>query len=156
MNLEEPQDEKIQLWHSGNCTIRIPDLTIGREDVDFGGGFYLTRNYEMSAKWACRKATSICNEYVLSLDGLSVHRFNLDQEWLDYVIANRRMESIPEEYNQYDVIIGAVQNLEYVGHVRIQGADKDKFKNLYREDRITANERTQELLRQINQERRER
>ncbi len=199
MGFDTESEIKIQLWHGGSSIVRVPDLSIGRDDVDFGRGFYLTEKYDMSAKWACRKATSICNEYTLSLEGLSVYKFKLDYEWLQFVVANRNLGEIPVEYSQYDVLIGAIaddklfatidlyedglisfenavkvlncmdygeqyvlksenalKNLEHVGHIKILGAEKDNYKRMYREDRVAASSRTHALIREINQESRER
>ena len=32
----------MKLYHTGYQEIRIPDLTVGRKNADFGQGFYLT------------------------------------------------------------------------------------------------------------------
>lgn len=104
-------EDKIVLYHGGASVVRIPDLTMSREDIDFGRGFYLSDDYNRSAKWACRKATSIVNEYELSLSGLKVHRFLPDIEWLDFVVANRQMGNLTEAFAEIascDVLIGPI------------------------------------------------
>lgn len=97
------------LFHGSNTVIQKPDLSRSREDIDFGAGFYLTPDYNMAAKWACKKNNSICNRYNLSMKGLSVYTFELDREWLDFVIANRNEEVEKDnKFSKYDVIIGAI------------------------------------------------
>ncbi len=102
---------RITLFHGGSSIVRIPDLSMSREDIDFGRGFYLAEDFNRSAKWACRKVTSIVNEYELCLDGLKVHRFSADIEWLDFVLANRREEKLEGRFAEYaacDVLIGPI------------------------------------------------
>ena len=70
---------EVRLFHGGSAIVRVPDLSMSRADIDFGPGFYLSPDYVTSAKWACRTADSICNEYVLSLDNLKIHKFGLDR-----------------------------------------------------------------------------
>lgn len=94
------------LIHGSNNEVRTPDLSRSREDVDFGAGFYLTKEFDMAAKWACRKKNSVCNTYSLDLTGLKVHVFKLDKEWLDYVVANRNLENI--DFPAYDVLVGPI------------------------------------------------
>lgn len=188
--------DSVILYHGSNVCVSEPDINYGREDVDFGKGFYLTADYDMASKWACRKSISIVNEYRISLEGLKVYRFNADKEWLDFVLANRDLEPFPEQYKEYDVLIGptaddklfnmiemyedslisssmaikvincmnysfqyvvktndGINNLTYRKSVMLTNDEKQKFKNLYRQDRDEANKRTQQILREINRER---
>lgn len=102
-------NEEKRLYHGSSSIVRIPDLSMSRMDIDFGQGFYLTEDYKVSAKWASRTTTSICNEYTISFKGLNVYEFELNKEWLDYVIKNRNLEEFAEKgYEQYDVIIGPI------------------------------------------------
>ena len=101
----------IELFHGSNTIIRIPDLDAGRENVDFGKGFYLSADYTTSAKWACRRTNAICNNYKLDLSSLRIYEFALDKTWLDFVVCNREMETPTRklaEIAQYDVLIGAI------------------------------------------------
>lgn len=103
--------DRIKLYHGGPSVVRIPDLSMRREDIDFGRGFYLTNDFERSAKWACRIVTSVVNEYELSLEGLKVHRFAPDVEWLDFVLANRHLSSMTgvfADYSNCDVLVGPI------------------------------------------------
>lgn len=101
----------IELFHGTDTIIRKPDLTVGRENVDFGKGFYLSSDYTASAKWACRRANAICNNYELDLSGLRIYEFTLDRTWLDFVVCHREVETPTgklAEIARYDVLIGAI------------------------------------------------
>ena len=101
--------EKIRLFHGSSSIVRVPDLSISRTDIDFGQGFYLSPEPITSIKWACRTVSSICNEYEMSFDNLKVHKFELDKDWLNYVIRNRAEQTDQHsDFDDYDVLIGAI------------------------------------------------
>lgn len=184
-------------YHGSNTIIQKPDLSKSREDIDFGVGFYLTADYNMAAKWACKKNNSICNRYNLNMEGLSVHTFELDREWLDYVIANRNEEiDKNNKFSKYDVLIGAIAddrlyntiemyesgfipafkaieimncmgygqqivlktekaigNLELLDFERIKGEKKQEFKELYKNERKESIARTEQLIKEYQDQR---
>ena len=92
-------------YHGSNKVIDNPNLTEGRIDTDFGQGFYLTLDETMAKKWAGRKNPSIVNEYELITRGLTILKLDLDQTWLDFVVANRNMY-LPNAIPSCDIIIG--------------------------------------------------
>ena len=98
------------LYHGSNVEVKKGDFSKSREDIDFGVGFYLTEDERMAKKWACNKVTSVLNRYSINLEGLNTYKFNLDEEWLLYIKANRLQEDGYEEivskYSQYDVLVG--------------------------------------------------
>ncbi len=102
------------LYHGSNCKIERPDLSQSREDIDFAAGFYLTENYELAAKWACRKNRSFINQYKLEIEAFRVHRFSLNEEWLDFVINNRSLV-FTDKYNNYDILIGPIADDKLFG-----------------------------------------
>lgn len=97
----------ITLYHGSSKVIKKPSLEYSRVDVDFGAGFYLTNDLEMVEKWACRKKPPIINEYTLDTNKLSIYEFGLDEEWLDFVIANRNGTFTKFPTKNYDVLMGA-------------------------------------------------
>lgn len=97
----------IQLYHTSSLELKNPDVNYGRRNADFGGGFYLSDNPEFSKKWANDQKT-IVNEYTLDLEGLTVKRFSLDADWLDYISNNRA--GCPDAFVDTDVIIGPIAN----------------------------------------------
>ena len=46
--------EKQTLFHGSNVIVEHPLVSIGRKDLDFGPGFYLTPLFEQASKWAYR------------------------------------------------------------------------------------------------------
>lgn len=97
----------LKVYHGSYCEVEKPSLDMGRIDADFGLGFYVTPDFEMAEKWACRKKNPLINEYTLCLDELKSYSLELDEEWLDFVIQNRNESSTDFSPLQYDLIIGA-------------------------------------------------
>ena len=97
----------LKLYHTSNLELKNPDVSYGRRNADFGGGFYLSDNIEFSQKWASDQK-AIVNEYTLDLTGLSVKRFSLDMEWFEYISKNRA--GYPDAFGDTDVIIGPIAN----------------------------------------------
>jgi len=104
------------LYHGSNKIIEVIDLEKGRSKLDFGKGFYLTSSRAQAREWAIRRAKrsqdgiAILNQYELqqtiSVLPLRIKRFETaDEEWLDYVVANRNEVYIG---NVYDIVIGPV------------------------------------------------
>lgn len=100
----------IDLFHTGFQIIKTPDITAGRKNADFGQGFYLSENEEFSKRWArVRKGfDTFINYYELNTDGLSIKRLSKNEEWFDYISANRNGGS--DAFSRYDVITGPIAN----------------------------------------------
>jgi len=105
----------MKLYHGSNQIIKSPDLNKSRKYLDFGSGFYLStvkkqaENRALSAKIFFNIGIPTVNiyEYNDSNNNLNIMFFNTaDINWLDFVIANRRGESV----NHYDIIIGPTAN----------------------------------------------
>lgn len=99
---------KVKVYHGSNCEVKLPSLTYGRTDSDFGIGFYVTTDVEMAEKWAARRKHSIVNVYMIDLEYLNGLSFGVDKGWLDFVVQNRsgnkRMEL---DLSEVDYIKGA-------------------------------------------------
>ena len=99
---------KMKVYHGSNCEVKIPSLSYGRKDADFGIGFYVTTDVEMAEKWAARRKHSIVNTYMIDLEHLNGLAFGVDKSWLDFVVQNRsgnkRMEL---DLSEVDYIKGA-------------------------------------------------
>ena len=116
--------KKILLYHGSDHMIHTPKYLGGKDDNDYGNGFYTTE-YEQHAKsWAALNgapAHSIVNQYELELEGLNV----LDLAdfgvlaWIAEVISNRGtsqeitailgkrlVELYKVDTSEYDVIKG--------------------------------------------------
>lgn len=96
--------EKMNLYHTSSVIIEDPDIKHGRENADFGQGFYLTTDYEFCKRWILQDA--YINVYELDIEELDVVRFERNQKWFDYIFNNRRKN---DKINA-DVIIGPIAN----------------------------------------------
>ncbi len=114
------------VYHGSIYEIKNPDVSLSKNFLDFGKGFYVTTLKNQAEKWALRKASRTeegiptVNIFELS-DDLNKYKVldfkSENEEWLDFVCDCRKGSEI---YKDYDVIIGAV-------------ADDDVFKtvNMY-------------------------
>jgi hypothetical protein len=97
-----------------------PLVGVGRENLDFGKGFYLTSIRKQAMDWANlvasrrgRDSKGIVSVYHFDreqaiIDGVKFKIFDTyDMEWLEYVIKCRKGKMT---YAQYDVIEGGVAN----------------------------------------------
>jgi hypothetical protein len=94
----------MKLYHTGRIEIREPDVHHGRRNADFGPGFYLTPDLDFAMRWV--KAESIINEYELDETGLTIYRFQRNEEWFHYIFNNRNYQDGLDA----DVIIGPIAN----------------------------------------------
>ncbi len=109
----------ITLYHGSTQPISHPLVDAGREDLDFGRGFYLTHLKEQAESWARRMQliraaeTAYVNEYLLDIeqalkDGYTFFRMEAyDREWLDFIVDSR---SGKRPWKPFDLIEGGVAN----------------------------------------------
>lgn len=101
------------LYHGSDVIVEHPLVNIGRKDLYFGPGFYLTPIHDQASKWAIRIKTirksgnAIVNNYELSfLSGYKTKLFkSYDKEWLDFIVNSRKGK---RPWEGYDVIEGGV------------------------------------------------
>ena len=107
------------LYHASTIEVRQPLTNVGRKELDFGPGFYVTRDFAQAEKWAhtvaMRKkgARAIVNFY--EFDKESFLRFPCEKktffsysvEWLDFIAGSRRGE---KPWAHYDWIEGGIAN----------------------------------------------
>jgi hypothetical protein len=79
----------MRLYQTGREIIKIPDITIGRKNADFGQGFYLSDDLEFSRRWV-RERIPYVNIYELDENDLVIHRFSRDSNWFSCIFQNRR------------------------------------------------------------------
>ena len=100
----------MKLYHTSAVEIQKPDLSRGRKNADFGQGFYLTTEDGFARRWAQggKGKQNFLNHYELDTEGLTLKRFERDEEWFSYLYANRAgaKDSLPE----VDVVIGPIAN----------------------------------------------
>lgn len=110
----------IELFHGSTVEVSAPLVNLGREGVDFGRGFYLTRLETQASSWARTVAerrkynTPVLNSYEFDIGAAKEQAgsrykvfdsYNL--EWLEYVIDCRRGGFLQDNF---DVVEGGVAN----------------------------------------------
>jgi len=92
----------MNFFHGTNMLIERIDISIGRNRVDFGKGFYLTDKFGTARDWAIRKVelegegTPTVINYTIDPDIFLLKglRFSSspDIEWLEFICSNRRFD----------------------------------------------------------------
>lgn len=110
----------ITLYHGSHIAVPHPLVKVGRKNVDFGQGFYLTRLEEQASAWAeiiasrrSRTIAPVVSIYTFDRERaiaegvrfLVFETYNLD--WLYFVVGCRKGADHSEEY---DVVEGGVAN----------------------------------------------
>lgn len=118
--------EKLTVYHGGTQEIKSPKVDVGRPNLDFGPGFYLTDIYTQAKDWAFKVAESrekcpIVNTYHLSQKNLiSECRYivfeTYGKAWLEFVTKSRLGE---RPWEGYDYIEGGVADDRIVNTVRL-------------------------------------
>ena len=117
----------ITLYHGSSTKVESPLVHLGRTDLDFGQGFYLTQLKEQAEAWAviiCSRKknnpTPWLNTYRFDMDeaisqGYKILRFeSYNREWLDFIAASRHGKA---PWEGYDLIEGGVANDKVVDAV---------------------------------------
>lgn len=110
----------ITLYHGTYLSIPEPLAKVGRKNLDFGPGFYLTKIESQAKEWALiiasrkgRETKAVLNIYHLDIssakaDNVRIKNFDsYDIEWLNYVVDCRKGKDISSEY---DIVEGGVAN----------------------------------------------
>lgn len=105
------------VYHGSTLTIEKPLATVGRAQLDFGRGFYVTNLEEQACAWAkrmsiIRQKEGIINVYELDYENaVANYRFlrfeKYDERWLQFIVANRKGGAIGAPA---DMIEGGVAN----------------------------------------------
>lgn len=103
------------VYHGGTDIIRQPLVGVGRDELDFGKGFYVTDILSQATSWAERLADrrnrpAVINMYEIDMKSAAAHfrykKFpNYDREWLEFIVSNRSGAAL---WKQYDLIEGGV------------------------------------------------
>ena len=107
----------MKLFHGSLVRVEYPDVTIGRDSLDFGRGFYMTRDYEQAVRWTNilvkRDPSGVrtINTFELTDDAFEKYNYRLfesyNDEWLDFIVSNRLGG---EDWRNYDIIEGGIAN----------------------------------------------
>ncbi|MEI6754022.1 MAG: DUF3990 domain-containing protein [Paludibacter sp.] len=109
----------MKIYHGSTEIIEKPLILESQRLLDFGKGYYTTTNSDQAEKWAVIKrnrigneAKSIVSEYEFDDKLLLSERYRVkifeeaDEEWLDFVVNNRRVH----KNHPFDLVKGAVAN----------------------------------------------
>ena len=107
----------MRVYHGSIVAVKGPLAHVGRRNLDFGQGFYVTDMEEQAISRAARPFNAgkpqILNIYEfdkeqVSSSGFKVLRFEkYDGDWLDFVVANRRGMML---WKDYDMVEGGIAN----------------------------------------------
>ena len=132
--------DRIIVYHGGTEKIEFPMCKIGRKNLDFGQGFYLTDIREQAVAWALnmarnRRRPALLNRYFLDRTAILAegrckifHAY--DEEWLQFIIANRTGLDAAREF---DYVEGGVANDRVVDTVNLYIAGLIDLKSTLRE-----------------------
>lgn len=117
----------ITLYHGSTQIIEHPLANIGRSDLDFGKGFYVTTLRNQAERWATRMQLihaqdsawlSIYNfdeEVAFGNNRFRLLRFDTyDRQWLDFIAASRNGQ---QPWKDFDAIEGGVANDQVIDTV---------------------------------------
>ena len=110
----------ITLYHGSGEPVPNPLAKVGRRNLDFGRGFYLTRILDQAVSWAkvvsSRKGRSVkpvvtvfqFADELARKEGVRLLKFDsYNLEWLEYVVGCRCGKDVSDNY---DVVEGGVAN----------------------------------------------
>ena len=105
------------VFHGGTDVIEKPLCKVGRKNLDFGQGFYVTNMRSQAVSWAQNIALKRGENPVLNVYNLDkeevLQKFRCkiftayDAEWLDFIVANRTGHNVAKNF---DYVEGGVAN----------------------------------------------
>lgn len=116
----------IRLYHGSVDRIENPDCGRGRDNLDFGKGFYTTILREHAEQWARqvafnRQGVSLLNIYDFDNE-VAVREYKYlnfplyDEAWMDFIIASRLGN---KPWLSYDFIEGGIANDRVIDTIRL-------------------------------------
>ena len=106
----------MKLYHGSTVIVDKPLVSYGRDNLDFGKGFYTTSMQGQAEKWI-QRFISLGKNGIISIynfDGTDIqkkYRYKkfpeYNEEWLDFVLASRDGS---KDYLNYDIIEGGIAN----------------------------------------------
>jgi len=107
----------MKVYHGSYTAIDEIDLLKCKGGKDFGRGFYVTNIFSQAEIWASRKGRNKkgvvtefeFDEFFFEDDLVKVLRFEeYTEEWLDFVVLNRKNKSRKYQVHDFDIIEGPV------------------------------------------------
>lgn len=116
----------MKLYHGSDQIIDCPNCLKGRDNLDFGKGFYLTVLREHAEQWANQVAynnggSPILNVYEFDMESATNEYRHLyfpsyDEAWMDFIVASRLGE---KPWENYDFIEGGIANDRVIDTIRL-------------------------------------
>lgn len=105
---------RMTVYHGGYKAVAVPEIRKGRNNKDFGTGFYCTIIKEQAQRWAKRYDTKMVSIYEVILNpALKVKEFKeMTEEWLDFIIYCRSGNE-----HEYDIVIGAMADDQIYNYI---------------------------------------
>lgn len=109
----------MRVFHGSTVVVQFPRVDAGRDNLDFGKGFYVTDIQGQAERWAValslRRPGSmpVLNIYELDMEKLHTGNYRhcrfsgYSTEWLDFVVESRKGGT---PWQEYDVVEGGVAN----------------------------------------------
>lgn len=103
-----------KVYHGGTCIVDMPLCHVGRNNLDFGKGFYVTDIREQAIGWATRIVNlglpQWLNVYELDMEFIQNKAKGIvfksyDQKWLDFIVDSRNGN---KSWLGYDYVEGGV------------------------------------------------
>ena len=113
------------LYHGSYISVPAPLAGVGRRELDFGPGFYVTSIRDQAERWARR----VCVIRAVDTPLLSIYEFDetalpanvrrlrlehYDMKWLDFIVSSRKGK---EPWADFDIIEGGVANDQVIDTV---------------------------------------
>ena len=131
----------MKVYHGSTAIIAHPIANAGRDRLDFGKGFYVTNIQSQAETWAERMSRinvmpGIVNVYEFDIEKALQCQFsykhfeNYDNDWLQFIVANRTGNTAIEKY---DIIEGGVANDRVIDTVEAYIANLMPLETVIRE-----------------------
>lgn len=130
-----------KVYHGASQEIPSPLVHVGRENLDFGKGFYVTDIRKQAKTWAeiksryLMESKAYINEYLFDFDN-AIKEFRYkkfekyDKEWLHFIIDSRDGIKV---WRGFDIIEGGVANDRVIDTVEAYKAGHINEENALRE-----------------------
>lgn len=117
----------MKLYHGGYNRIEHPDCLAGRDNLDFGKGFYTTLIRQHAEEWARQVSFNRGQRKPI----LNIYEFDkkkatdeyrccffpaYDEEWMDFIVSSRSGE---KPWKGYDIIEGGIANDRVIDTIRL-------------------------------------
>ena len=120
----------MKVYHGSTGMIDSPLVNVGRRNLDFGQGFYITDLKQQAIAWATRPVNQgqkkYLNIYELDIEDIYQSKYhilifnNYGRDWLDFVVANRKGQEL---WKKYDLIEGGIANDRVFNTVELYAAN---------------------------------